>query len=159
MPHYIQLLQGQIDAFAEASGRRDFNAIGREELAGFLRLSLDLNALIREAQRPWSTALQAVPLDELDVPRARAETEEFKRLHAAWLKATDSAHAALKGCQAAGAEIAGSACFREQRLLAKGFLMTDVDRTVQTEREMRAGIKYTLQEIRDELRSRVLAAG
>ena len=158
MPHYIQLLQGQIEALARAAGEMGSPFVD-EELASFLKMSVDLSDLIDASQSAWSRALNTIPRHLLDVPRVKAETERYKRLYTAWLQATQTAHQQVMEAGAEGADVPGSAGFRRHRLWAKAFLTTDIEESLQIEREMRAGSTYSLQEIRDELRSRVLAAG
>jgi hypothetical protein len=149
-----QILRGQLDAFSEAWKKPHDQAMEYWELKEVLRLSLALYDATVAVDRHWSDSVRSGA-----APFSRDKGLEIQQLYRNWLRPTQAISRDLTRLEQAGYVVEEAARFRAACKDALLTAETDLDAILEGERDISEGRGIPLQEVRDGLRRRRLAAG
>jgi hypothetical protein len=148
-----ELLRGQLNAFSDAWRKPHAQAMECWELKEILRMSLALYDAMAALNHHWSDQVHSG-----SVPFSRERALEVQQLYRDWVVPSGDILKDLKALEKAGFAFEEAARFRAACKDARLTATTDLDAILAAERELEEGRGIPIEEVRDELRRRRLAA-
>jgi hypothetical protein len=148
MTRTAQSLHEHLSVYQAMWDRADGAGMEQKEVEGWLRVGLSLYDMIRAMDERWSQAVR-----EGQLAQDGAEAEELRRLYADWLRPAEAAMKKLTQLRRQGVSVAGEQEFQRAWAFVKLAFQLDEQVKAAKARPAGEGRKWTLQEVRDELRA------